>query len=96
MKVMGALDPHNMLQLQRWRRKKKDSKKKRKSYVKGKVIDGRHELYTLSIAMMLGVRTSIARTNTIISSTDRKNSLTTQDFMAEEKYEFSPKVSLFA
>lgn len=95
---MGALDPHNMLQLQRWRRKNgKKAKKKRKSYVKGKVIDGRHELYTLSIAVMLGVRTSIARTNTIIASSDQKNILTAQDFMAEEKYEFAPKVCrLFA
>jgi 1-phosphatidylinositol-4-phosphate 5-kinase len=93
-KLMGALDPHNMLQVQRWRRKnKKGGKKKRKSYVKGKVIDGRHELYTLSIAVMLGVRTSIARTNTIIASSDRKKMLVPQDFMAEEKYEFSPKGS---
>jgi hypothetical protein len=92
--VMGAIDPHNMLQLQRWRRKnKKGKKKKRKSYVKGKVIDGRHELYTLSIAVMLGVRTSIAKTNTIIANTTRANALTAQDFMAEEKYEFAPKVS---
>lgn len=93
-KLMGAIDPHNMLQLQRWRRKNKKGKKdKRKSYVKGKVIDGRHELYTLSIAVMLGVRTSIARTNTIIASSDRKKLITAQDFMAEEKYEFSPKGS---
>jgi hypothetical protein len=92
--VMGAIDPHNMLQLQRWRRKnKKGKKKKRKSYVKGKVIDGRHELYTLSIAVMLGVRTSIAKTNTIIANTTRANALTAQDFMTEEKYEFAPKVS---
>lgn len=91
--VMGELDPHNMLQVQRWRRKnKKAGKKKRKSYVTGKVIDGRHEMYTLSIAMMLGIRTSIARTNTIIASSDRRNMLTPQDFMAEEKYEFAPKV----
>ena len=95
-KLMGALDPHNMLQVQRWRRKKKGGKKQRKSYVKGKVIDGRHELYTLSIAVMLGVRTSIARTNTIISSSDGsgKKILSPQDFMAEEKYEFAPKVRI--
>lgn len=93
-KLMGAIDPHNLLQLQRWRRKnKKGRKNKRKSYVKGKVIDGRHELYTLSIAVMLGVRTSIARTNTIIASSDRKKLLIPQDFMAEEKYEFSPRGS---
>jgi len=92
--LMGALDPHNMLQAQRWKRKnKKGGKRKRKSYVKGKVIDGRHELYTLSIAVMLGVRTSIARTNTIIASSDGKKLLTPQDFMAEEKYEFAPKGS---
>jgi len=94
-KLMRVLDPHSMLQVQRWRRKKRGGKKKRKSYVKGKVIDGRHELYTLSIAVMLGVRTSIARTNTIISSSDggRKKILSPQDFMAEEKYEFAPKGS---
>ena len=93
-KLMGAIDPHNLLQLQRWRRKNKKGKKdKRKSYVKGKVIDGRHELYALSIAVMLGVRTSIARTNTIIASSDRKKLLSPHDFMAEEKYEFSPKGS---
>ena len=94
-KLMGELDPHNMLQVQRWRRKKRSGKKKRKSYVKGKVIDGKHELYTLSIAVMLGVRTSIARTNTLIASADssgRKKILSPQDFMAEEKYEFAPKV----
>lgn len=93
-KLMGAIDPHNMLQLQRWRHKNKKGKKnKRKSYVKGKVIDGRHELYTLSIAVMLGVRTSIARTNTILASSEKKKMLTPQDFMAEEKYEFAPKGS---
>lgn len=93
-KLMGAIDPHNLLQLQRWRRKNKKGKKdKRKSYVKGKVIDRRHELYALSIAVMLGVRTSIARTNTIIASSDRNKLLSPQDFMAEEKYEFSPKGS---
>ena len=92
--MMGSIDPHNYLQHQRWRRKnKKGDKKKRKSYVKGKVIDGKHELYTLSIAVMLGVRTSIAKTNTIISATSRSNALTAQDFMAEEKYEFAPKGS---
>eukprot|EP00536_Pseudo-nitzschia_multiseries_P001746 jgi/Psemu1/250955/estExt_Genewise1Plus.C_220109 len=94
-KLMGAIDPHNMLQVQRWRKKRKDGKKERKSYVKGKVIDGKHELYTLSIAVMLGVRTSIARTNTIISSSDgaERKILSPQDFMAEEKYEFKPKGS---
>jgi hypothetical protein len=92
--VLGAVDPHNMLQIQRWRRKKKGSGKKiRKSYVKGKVIDGRHELYTLSIAVMLGVRTSVAKTNAIITAVGGRRTLNPQDFMCEEKYEFAPKVS---
>jgi hypothetical protein len=94
MTVLGAVDPHNMLQIQRWRRKKKGSGKKiRKSYVKGKVIDGRHELYTLSIAVMLGVRTSVAKTNAIITAVGGRRTLNPQDFMCEEKYEFAPKVS---
>ena len=91
--VLGAVDQHNMLQIQRWRRKKKHGdKKKRKSYVKGKVIDGKHELYTLSLAVMHGVRTSIAKTNTLILAADGRRILTPQDFMTEEKYEFAPKV----
>ena len=86
-----------MLQLQRWRKRKKNAKKSRKSYVKGKVIDGKHELYTLSIAVMLGVRTSIAKTNTIItSSANNRRMLVPQDFMAEEKYEFAPKVGEYS
>ena len=89
--VLGAVDPHNMLQIQRWRKKKKGGGKK-KSYVKGKVIDGRHELYTLSIAVMLGVRTSVAKTNAIITTAGGRRTLTPQDFMCEEKYEFAPKV----
>jgi 1-phosphatidylinositol-4-phosphate 5-kinase len=87
------VDPHNLLHMQRWRRKKK-KKKDRKSYVKGKVIDGKHELYTLSIAVMLGVRTSIAKTNNFITSADGRRMLKPQDFMAEEKYEFAPKVRI--
>ena len=83
-----------MLQIQRWRKKKKGGgKKSRKSYVKGKVIDGRHELYTLSIAVMLGVRTSVAKTNAIITTAGGRRTLTPQDFMCEEKYEFAPKVT---
>jgi 1-phosphatidylinositol-4-phosphate 5-kinase len=90
---LGSVDPHNMLQQSRWRRKKKKKEEKTKSYVKGKVIDGRHELYALSIAVMLGVRTSIAKTNSILTASNGRRMLTPQDFMSEEKYEFAPKGS---
>jgi hypothetical protein len=44
-------------------KKRKGNPSMRKSYVKGKVIDGQHELYALSIAVMFGLRTSIGKTN---------------------------------
>lgn len=66
--------------------------KKEKSYVKGKVIDGEHELYTLSIAVMIGVRTSISRTNTELNSLlPNKRWIRMEDFRSTEKYEFHPK-----
>lgn len=54
------------------------------------MIDGEHELYTLSIAVMIGVRTSISRTHTEINN--RKHGwITNKDFHRTEKYEFRPK-----
>lgn len=74
--------------------KKKKSKKNRKSYVKGKVIDGKHELYTLSIAMMLGLRTSLNRTNKELREVKEEGIwLKSEDFMTIEKYSFPPKGS---
>lgn len=79
---------------QRKRMKKKKSKKNRKSYVKGKVIDGKHELYTLSIAMMLGLRTSLNRTNKELREVKEEGIwLKSEDFMTIEKYSFPPKGS---
>lgn len=92
-KVMKSVDPHDILKLTRWRRKKikGKQKKERKSYVKGKVIDGQHELYAQSIAVMLGVRTSIARTNGLITAEGHKKRwLVDEDFLKTEKYEFRP------
>lgn len=57
-----------------------------------KVIDGQHELYTLSIAVMLGVRTSIGATNNKLSTIKMSRWMSSDDFMATEKYIFSPKV----
>jgi len=92
--VLGSVDPHDLLKLVRWRRKKKGAlaRFKQKSYVKGKVIDGEHELYTLSIAVMIGVRTSISRTNTEINGKGPgKRWVRPSDFRTTEKYEFRPK-----
>lgn len=72
--------------------KKREKKKAKRNYVKGKVIDGKHELYTLSIAMMLGLRYSIFLTNNQILE-DRKNGrmwLDSDEFMKVEKYIFRP------
>ena len=74
------------------RKMKKLGKKKARNYVKGKVIDGEHELYTLSIAMMLGLRYSIFLTNNQLAE-DRKNArmwLDSDEFMKVEKYIFRP------
>jgi 1-phosphatidylinositol-4-phosphate 5-kinase len=108
-KVLVSVDPHDMLKFLRWRRKKKAHGQQppvAKSYVKGKVIDGEHELYTLSIAVMIGVRTSISSTNAVINGTTAQQNqpfpdatasqpskrwVQSTDFSASEKYEFRPK-----
>lgn len=91
--VLEHVDTHDLIKLLRWKRKRTDSKKitKQKSYVRGKVIDGEHELYTLSIAVMIGVRTSITRTNTELNSGPGHRWVKPMDFKADEKYEFRPK-----
>lgn len=90
---MDQVDTHDLLKLLRWRRKRKGdyTTKKTKSYVKGKVIDGEHELYTLSIAVMIGVRTSISRTNTELNSGPGHRWVRPFDFSVAEKYEFRPR-----
>lgn len=77
------------------RRRSQDIGKSTRSYVKGKVIDGTHELYTMSIAVMFGMRTSIGRTNQAMSETAKNVSkwLDNEDLMAVVKYEFPPKGS---
>eukprot|EP00804_Cyclotella_cryptica_P021831 CCRYP_000811-RB/>CCRYP_000811-RB protein AED:0.24 eAED:0.24 QI:184/1/1/1/0.8/0.66/6/1746/1055 len=66
-----------------------------RSYVKGKVIDGQHELFIMSIAIMLGMRTSIGRTNMQMSETshNERRWLDNDDLMAVEKYVFPPRGS---
>lgn len=89
--VLGNVDPHDLLKLQRWRKKNTGFSQATKSYVKGKVIDGEHELYTLSIAVMIGVRQSISRTNIELNQGAGKRWIRIQDFRTTEKYEFRPK-----
>ena len=91
--VLRSVDPYDLLRAVRWKKKKTGLLKKKKSYVKGKVIDGEHELYTLSIAVMIGVRTSISRTNTELNSLKPplKRWVHPSDFRITEKYEFHPK-----
>ena len=66
-----------------------------RSYVKGKVIDRQHELFIMSIAIMLGMRTSIGRTNMQMAETehDERRWLDNDDLMSVEKYIFPPKGS---
>lgn len=77
------------------RRRSQEETKDPRSYVKGKVIDGKHELYTMSIAVMFGMRTSIGRTNQTMSETahNLRRWMDNDDLMAVVKYEFPPRVS---
>lgn len=88
---------HGPKQVRKWVRKRrtKEESKNQRSYVKGKVIDGKHELYTMSIAVMFGMRTSIGRTNLAMSQTahNERRWLDNDDLMAVEKYEFPPRGS---
>jgi len=86
---------HGPNSVRKWvnRRRTRTSADKMRSYVKGKVIDGRHELYTMSIAVMLGMRTSIGRTNMDMSQTahNKLQWLDNDDLMEVVKYVFPPR-----
>lgn len=72
----------------------KEEHKNQRSYVKGKVIDGKHEQYTMAIAVAFGMRTCIGRTNLAMAnnSHNERRWLDNDDMMAVEKYEFPPRV----
>ena len=60
------------------------------------MIDREHELYTLSIAMMLGLRTSIGVTHAQLAEQQKEQNqpwLNPEDFMQVEKYQFKPSGS---
>ena len=67
-------------------------KKKSRNYVKGKVIEEEHELYTLSIAVMLGLRYAIYQTHRQLEIDKRDNQiwLDSEEFMRMQKYVFRP------
>lgn len=58
---------------------------------KGKVIDGVHELYTLTAGMMLGIRVVVGHAEPIHSPMAMK--LTVSDFVYNDKLVFPPKGS---
>ena len=66
-------------------KKKKDKNRAFSRNFKGKVIDGVHELYTITAGMMLGLRYSVGRSNT----TSIQN-LLLGDFSYVEKISFPP------
>ena len=72
--------------------KRKESKKKSRNYVKGKVIEKEHELYTLSIAVMLGLRYAIYQTHIQLENDkmDKRFWLDSEEFMRMQKYVFRP------
>jgi len=71
------------------RRGKKEASR---NYVKGKVIEEEHELYTLSIAVMLGLRYAIYQTHLQLENDkkDKRFWLDSEEFMRMEKYVFRP------
>jgi len=86
--------PKTVRKLVKQQRTKEESKGPR-AYVKGKVIDREHELYTMSIAVMFGMRTAIGRTNLDMSKNvhNERRWLDDDDMMSVEKYEFPPRGS---
>eukprot|EP00968_Pinguiococcus_pyrenoidosus_P022758 scaffold3350_cov268-Pinguiococcus_pyrenoidosus.AAC.25 len=64
----------------------KKKSRKRRSYIKGKVIDGQHEQYTLALGMMHALRTVIGRRT---APTQRAH-LISSDFTSVDKYVFPP------
>jgi len=62
----------------------KKPKRKERANIKGKVIDGQHEQYILTMGMMMGIRVSLARAN------NDRTPLKVRDFAAIDKLVFPP------
>jgi len=83
-KIKGIKHPKVKNVTMGFKRKKKDKRFSRN--FKGKVIDGVHELYTLTAGMMLGMRCAVGR-----SSMTPTQNLALGDFSYVEKISFPPK-----
>ena len=60
----------------------KAARRKRRSHIKGKKIDGKHEQYALSMGMMLGIRVSVGNTEQGSKVGDQnKHKMELADFM---------------
>eukprot|EP00602_Paraphysomonas_sp_CaronLab_P002978 CAMPEP_0185030480 /NCGR_PEP_ID=MMETSP1103-20130426/17485_1 /TAXON_ID=36769 /ORGANISM="Paraphysomonas bandaiensis, Strain Caron Lab Isolate" /LENGTH=804 /DNA_ID=CAMNT_0027565641 /DNA_START=142 /DNA_END=2556 /DNA_ORIENTATION=- len=82
-KIKGIKHPKVKNVTRGFKRKKKDKRFSRN--FKGKVIDGVHELYTLTAGMMLGMRCAVGR-----SSMTPTQNLALGDFSYVEKISFPP------
>ena len=61
-----------------------------RSHIKGKKIDGKHEQYTLSLGMMLGIRCSVGKSEQLTSGNAETIKLAFTDFMQVDKFVFPP------
>lgn len=75
----------------RMKQRRKERRESR-TYVKGRVIQEEHELYTLSIAVMLGLRYAIYQTHRQLEQDKQEKRfwLDSEEFMRMEKYVFRP------
>eukprot|EP00559_Dactyliosolen_fragilissimus_P001992 CAMPEP_0184866398 /NCGR_PEP_ID=MMETSP0580-20130426/22194_1 /TAXON_ID=1118495 /ORGANISM="Dactyliosolen fragilissimus" /LENGTH=685 /DNA_ID=CAMNT_0027366079 /DNA_START=17 /DNA_END=2074 /DNA_ORIENTATION=+ len=74
------------------KKQKKQKKAKKGKHAKGKVILKDHELYVLSISMMLGLNTALHYTDIKLKKDLKKNKyLEADDFNTTQKYTFPPK-----
>mmetsp|Transcript_24395 Transcript_24395/g.73204 ORF Transcript_24395/g.73204 Transcript_24395/m.73204 type:complete len:497 (-) Transcript_24395:201-1691(-) len=79
----------------------KNPRRKGRENIKGKVIDGKHEQYVLTLGMMIGIRQTLMRqANGVEKSVGEGGSLMMatealgmQDFLETNKYVFPPKGS---
>lgn len=85
----------------------KREQRRRRAHIKGKVIDGKHEQYALSIGMMLGIRVAVGRPHASVNEDKDENDethlgvkgngpslseeLAAEEFMKVEKYMFPPE-----
>ena len=90
--TVTQLDKHVIRHMKRVKKKHligshKKGKRKERANIKGKVIDGQHEQYILTMGMMMGIRVAVAR-----AQSDRAP-LVVRDFDKVDKLVFPPRGS---